>query len=102
MVGVGLEEGVAPARQVGEAGHLAVVERPAADLLVRQRQLVKTPISIQGKETFYFFSSRDNGLIHMWSIDMMDGYSEKVQVKVLSFILPSPLTSPSWRAWCWR
>lgn len=53
MVGVGLEESVAPARQVGEAGHLAVVERPAADLLVRQRQLVQTPVSIQGQETFF-------------------------------------------------
>ena len=45
MVRLGLEEGVAPAGQVGEAGHLAVVERPAADLLVRQRQLVQAPVS---------------------------------------------------------
>ena len=79
MVGVGLEESVAPARQVGEAGHLAVVERPAADLLVRQRQLVKAPVSRSGN----FFFSRDNGLIHMLSVYMMDGYSESVRVKVL-------------------
>ena len=85
MVGVGLEQSVAPARQVGEAGHLAVVERPAADLLVRQRQLVKAPVSIQGQKMLSF--SRDNGLIHMCSKDMMDGYSELVQVKVPSLFL---------------
>ena len=55
VVGVGLEESVAPARQVGEAGHLAVVERPAADLLVRQRQLVQTPVSRSGN---FFFLTR--------------------------------------------
>ena len=44
MVRLGLEEGVAPAGQVGEAGHLTVVERPAADLLVRKRKLVQTPV----------------------------------------------------------
>ena len=44
VVRLGLEEGVAPAGQVGEAGHLTVVERPAADLLVRKRKLVQTPV----------------------------------------------------------
>ena len=44
MVRLGLEEGIAFAGQVSKAGHLTVVERPAADLLVRKRKLVQTPV----------------------------------------------------------
>ena len=71
MVRLGLEEGIAFAGQVSEAGHLSVVERPAADLLVRKRKLVQAPVSSSKDVSFTF--SRDNGVLHQ---HMMDCYSE--------------------------
>ena len=70
MVRLGLEEGIAFAGQVSEAGHLTVVERPAADLLVRKRKLVQAPVS-SSKDFSLTTLSRDNGILHQHMMDSM-------------------------------